>query len=362
LVAVLRGPFDAVDTLPAFPVNDSYEAYQRLFQRVQQKLSQADHLVIVPNGPFLSLPFGLFVLQPPPVIQGLDYTGVSWMAHRYALTLAPSVQSFVNLRSTVQPSRASKTFIGYGDFVPFGNTDALLADLGLPETCRDGVSLVTNAPRLPETAAELRNVSASLRDGDTSSLILGNDFSVTAVEQEDLADYRIVYFATHAILPHSVSCFAEPALLTSRSAGPSDRDDALLTASEILELQMDADLVVLSACNTGGPGEETGGESLSGLARSFFYAGARSLMVTHWQVPDKPTSILMTDSFRRLATQDRSIAEALRDSQAAFVRQYPQLSHPLAWASFTVVGDGGQHVTRGALASLQTSESVSAAQ
>jgi CHAT domain-containing protein len=133
----------------------------------------------------------------------------------------------------------------------------------------------------------------------------------------------------------------------SKSGEDAVPGDGLLTSSDILDIPLDADLVVLSACNTGGPGEETGGESLSGLARAFFYSGARSLLVTHWETPDEPTTKIMVDTFKRLRSGNLSLAEALRKSQTDFIQKYPYWSHPVAWASFTLVGDGDQHLSTG---------------
>ena len=178
-----------------------------------------------------------------------------------------------------------------------------------------------------------------------------------AVKQANLADYRIVYFATHGLLPHKLQCLPQPALAMSKSAQEQARGDGLLMTEEVVEeLALDADLVVLSACDTGGPGHETGGESLSGLARAFFYAGARSLLVSHWEVPDKPTMRLLTGTFERLTTKDVTLAEALRESQVALIENRP-LSHPLAWAGFTVVGDGGLRLSPGLSAPLKAADS-----
>jgi CHAT domain-containing protein len=136
----------------------------------------------------------------------------------------------------------------------------------------------------------------------------------------------------------------EPALLVSKSSSGGVSGDGLLTSSEVLGIKMDADLVVLSACDTGGPEGATGGEALSGLARAFFYAGARSMMVTHWEIPSAFSAELVSDTFRRAASGNIPVSVALRDAQKAMIEQ--PLSHPKAWAGFTVVGDGGQRLAR----------------
>jgi CHAT domain-containing protein len=143
------------------------------------------------------------------------------------------------------------------------------------------------------------------------------------------------------MLPRDFSCWAEPMLIVSADTA---EDDGLLLASEVAELELDADLVVLSACNTAAPGGgSSAAESLSGLARAFFYAGARSLLVTHWPIPDQPTQRLMSELFGAIAAEDLATADALRRAQTSLIDDQ-KLSHPLNWAAFSVVGDGGQRL------------------
>lgn len=336
-VARLRAPFDASKFDP-YDIRGAHELFLTLFGPARDRLAKADHLIVVPSGPLLSLPAGVLVEDAPTVDAGNpDYTQVAWLARRHALTLAPSVQSFFNLRTTAQPSRARRPFIGFGDFIPARDADAVLALRGLPEGCRKDVMMVSGAPALPNTAAELRAVAHALGTGER--LVLGEAFSEDGVKTADLGNYRVVYFATHGLLPHELNCWNEPSLVTSKP--PAEKDDGLLTASEVMDLKLDADLVVLSACNTGGPGIETGGESLSGLARAFFYAGARSMLVTHWRIPDAPTVELMVSTFEQVGAGNVAPAEAMRRSQVRFIEN-PSLAHPLNWGAFTLVGDGGR--------------------
>jgi CHAT domain-containing protein/tetratricopeptide (TPR) repeat protein len=354
-VSRLRYPFEATDKLPEYPVGDAFALYQTLFAPVQERLATVKHLVVVPSGPFLSLPFGVLVVERPPAVANSDYSQVPFMAQRQGLTLAPSVQSFVNLRKTVQPARAAQRFVGYGDFNPSGDTEGLLTSLELPATCRDEVDSIAHAPRLPQTAQELQ-FTASALGASQGSVVLGARFSEATLRSSNLSNYRIISFATHGLLPSKLQCLSEPALLVSKSPGGGAANDGLLTSSEVVDLKLDSDLVVLSACDTGGPGGQTGGEALSGLARAFFYAGARSLVVSHWEVPSAPTTKLLSDTFQRASGSNVTLAEALRESQAAMIAFAPW-SHPKAWGGFSVVGDGGQELSSGALAS-----SVSTAQ
>jgi CHAT domain-containing protein len=262
------------------------------------------------------------------------------MVRNHALTLSPSLQSFVNLRRTIQPSQASRAFVGFADFVPYSDAQAVLRSLDLPGACRNEAQLIAALPPLPNTRAEVHAIADAL-NAPEAAIVAGPEFTKTGLHAMNLGDYRIAYFATHGLLPHTLECVPEPSLVVS--VPQQGRADGLLTASEVSDLELDADLVVLSACNTGGPGLETGGEALSGLARSFFYAGARSMLVTHWEIPDQPTVELMAGTFKGAAA-GQTIAAALRESQLRLIND-PASSHPFSWAAFTVVGDGGQRVT-----------------
>ena len=258
------------------------------------------------------------------------------MALHHALTLAPSVQSFVNLRSTVRTTEAQSPFIGLGDFVPLReDADTFLKALDMPDSCRDEANYFIKATwnKLPNSANELHGVAAAL-DAPNSSLVLGDSFSTKGIEKANLKDYKVVYFSTHGLLPSRLKCFREPALIVSKGTG-------LLTSSEIAGLKMNADLVVLSACDSGGPAGRNGGEALSGLARAFFYAGARSMMVSQWELLDKPSAELLTTCFKDCATENLSFAEALREGQKALINN-PSTSHPMIWGALCIVGDGGR--------------------
>jgi CHAT domain-containing protein len=208
----------------------------------------------------------------------------------------------------------------------------------------DIAELRTALPPLPETAIELREVAASVK-AEPADVVLGTDATESRVKQEKLDQYRIVYFATHGLLAGEVADFAklkaEPALVLSLPEVPTEFDDGLLTASEVAQLKLNADWVVLSACNTAAA-EKPGAEALSGLARAFFYAGARSLIVSNWEVETKSVVALMVGTFAALAANPKlSHAEALQKSMLAMIDslQHPEWSEPKYWAPFVVVGE-----------------------
>jgi CHAT domain-containing protein len=194
---------------------------------------------------------------------------------------------------------------------------------------------------LPDTADELNAVARDLGVA-ASDIHLGSDASETTVKRVPLADYGIVYFATHALVAGDVKGLAEPSLALSTPKQPSELDDGLLTSSEVAQLKLNADWVVLSACNTIA-GDKPGAEALSRLARSFFYAGARALLVSHWAVDSEAATRLTTLTFDRLKSDPKiGRAEALRQAMLFYLNDTskPQNAYPAIWGPFALIGEG----------------------
>ena len=173
---------------------------------------------------------------------------------------------------------------------------------------------------------------------------LGREATVTAVKRAPLANYRVVYFATHGLVAGDIKGLAEPSLALSLPAVPTKEDDGLLKASEVAQLKLNADWVVLSACNTIA-GEKPGAEALSGLARAFFYSGARALLVSHWEVVSDAATRLTTSAFAVLKSDPKlGRAEALRRTMLAFLsdQSSPENAYPAVWGPFAVIGEGNR--------------------
>ena len=199
---------------------------------------------------------------------------------------------------------------------------------------------------LPDTAHELKCVARSLGAPETS-IVLDKAMTETAVKSAALDRYRVVHFATHGLLAGEAAelakSHAEPALVFSPPDTATEEDDGLLTASEVAGLKLDADWVVMSACNTAGGGAP-GAEALSGLAKAFFYAGARALLVSHWPVNSYAATMLTSRTFAEMSmhkTVGRS--EAYRRAMLGLMsdKDQPWTAHPSVWAPFVVVGEGG---------------------
>jgi CHAT domain-containing protein len=326
-----------------FDLTDAYALYRTLFGPIAGDLAGIDHVIVVANGSLASLPLSLLVTEPPPA-GGHDYRHAAWLVRRFAMSDAPSARAFLALRASAAAAQAPKPFFGVGA-PAFEGAAAGRVPAGEPGRCQDAGPTPARVLRaltpLPETAGELRAVSAALGAGP-DSILTGAAATEAAVRAKDLGDYRVLYFATHGLLPGELSCESEPGLALSPPPTParSRGEDGLLEASEIAGLPLNADLVVLSACNTAEAATGFGGEALSGLADAFFYAGARSLIASHWEVPSAATVRLMTGVFQRLGPDlSGGAAAALRQAQLQLIDQ-PATAHPFFWAAFTVIGDG----------------------
>ena len=333
--------------------NDLYVA---LFGPVESLVKDKRSLLIAPSGALTALPFHLLVTEKPAAaipdkIEG--YRDAAWLLKRQAVSVLPSVSSLKTLRAVARNDQAIKPMTGFGDplFNPSaGGSEKRTASRSLATMAYtdfwQGVgvdrSMLSDAlPQLPDTADELKAVAKDLSVAP-SDIHLGSDASETTVKRLALADYRIVYFATHGLVAGDIKGVAEPSLALSIPKQPSALDDGLLTASEVAQLKLNADWVVLSACNTIA-GDKPGAEALSGLARSFFYAGARALLVTHWAVDSVAATRLTTSTFDLLKAEPGiGRAEALRRAMLAYLNDTssPRNAYPALWGPFALIGEG----------------------
>jgi CHAT domain-containing protein len=259
-----------------------------------------------------------------------------WLIRRLAINVLPSLQSLDAL-APAQDARDNKQrpFLGIGN-PDFGKGLRIAA---LPS--RSGPEQLILIPPLPETEAEVSRIAEVMRADPREDLFLGARASEKSIKEADLSRYRIVTFATHGILAGEWNGVDEPALVLSVPARPTAVDDGLLKASEIAALTLDADLVILSACNTAASDGRPGAEGLSGLANAFFYAGARKLVATHWEIPSAPAVEIATGMIEAHARLGRS--DWSKSLQTAVVQMIdrkgpPQFAHPGAWGAHMVIG------------------------
>jgi CHAT domain-containing protein/tetratricopeptide (TPR) repeat protein len=334
-------------------------------------LIDGKHLLVVPSGALTTLPFQVLVTEAP---SSSDLAKVRWLVRDHAITVLPSAASLVALRRTGRPSAAPKPMLGFANPLLDGDPENA-EDKQEAQRARDHTGCAptrtesaarrairrsaTPVPQtegladlaqlrmqepLPETADEVCDVARSI-GADVLDMRTGVRATETEIKRlsaaGDLARYRILHFATHGILAGKLSGTSEPGLILTPPATATQQDDGYLSGSEIATLKLDADWVILSACNTAGGSGDTA-EALSGMARAFFYAGARALLVSHWEVDSQAAVKLTTRAFDALRSSPTlSRAEAFRISMRELAEKAtPADGHPSRWAPFVVVGDG----------------------
>jgi CHAT domain-containing protein/Tfp pilus assembly protein PilF len=365
----IRTAKEAPNILP-FDHARAYKLYQDLFGEVQD-LIKGKHLLIVPSGPLAQLPFQVLVTKLP--VSG-DHHAVAWLARDHVVSVLPAVSSLKALRRVAGPSAAQRPMIGIGNPLLEG-ADASSQDRArlargrqrCPETLgrwrvavtghRPGVRRIETRsglanlahlkeqPPLPETTDELCDVAHDVKADLARDIRLGSQATEREVkrlsEAGELAKYRMLHFATHGALAGQLDGTHEPGLILTPPATATEDDDGYLSASEIAALKLDADWVILSACNTAAGGASNA-EALSGLGRAFIYAGARSLLVSHWAVDSDATVKLITGAVREIALDPKvGRGEAIRRSMLALIDKGTlEEAHPAFWAPFVVVGEG----------------------
>jgi CHAT domain-containing protein len=370
--------------IPPFDLADAYELYALLLKPIEPAWKPERNIIVVTNGALGLLPLSLLPTAPSVVSADrgprfAGYRDVPWLARTHSVMVVPSASALLTLRRIPPGSSQRESLIGFGD--PLFNEEQA-AEAAKEENQRPlqvaaasdatsttgtevrGVPIVGRVqfntrglnsadigslPRLPDTALELRAIAQALGADPSKSLYLEKDATEENVKKIDLSRFRVVAFSTHGLVAGDLDGLTQPALaLTAPSVADPD-DDGLLTMEEILALKLDADWVVLSACNTAA-GAAAGAEANSGLGRAFFYAGARSLLVTNWSVHSESARELVAELFER-QHQDPALSrsEALRRAMMALLdgggysvagQTMFAYAHPWFWAPYSIIGDG----------------------
>lgn len=332
---------------PSFDRALAHQLWQTLIAPVAPVLDGAARVLVVTEGPMSGLPLALLVTAPP---DGADddpaaWATTPWLIRRHALVTLPAVSSLKSLRQgSPAPRTENQRFIGVGAPLLLGPTGGnavtvaqsaagISGHMGDPEVLR-------RLPALPGTARELARIAALFAPADRI-VLTGADATETGLAALPLHSATVLHFATHGLVTGELPGLTEPALVLTPPQVASATDDGLLSASDAARLNLQAKWVILSACNTAA-GDATGGGSLSGLARAFFVAGARSLMVSHWPVQDDAAARLVSQTVAQVR-DDPGLprAEALRRAMITMIDGGGPMAHPTAWAPFVLVGEGG---------------------
>jgi CHAT domain-containing protein len=301
---------------------DSGAAGQELYRRVLEPLvgAQTTSLIIAPDGPLYTVPFGALV----------DPSGAT-LNHRIAIAAVPSATVYFTLRTAPQVASSSRPFLGVA---------YTQASSPVPSAASNtrGVFDLRGAGLKPLQFGREEIVQAANVLGPGSVTLDGEKASEAALKALPLKDFKVIHIAAHG-----VSSEAEPdrAALVLAAGAPSE--DGLWQAREIRRSRLNADVVVLSACETG-TGRLAGQEGIMNLARAFLTAGAKSVVASLWEVDDRSTATLMESFYGHLAA-GMQVREALRQAQLDFIRDYGEKAQPYYWAGFEVIGDGTRRIT-----------------
>lgn len=334
-----------------FDLDKSRALYKQLFAPVEERLPQVKHLIFEPDGGMLQLPPTVLVASDKgmadyaermesPDGDPFDFTGIDWLGRGREVSIAVSSRGFLDLRK-LAASTAPRNYLGLGkNAKPAARPLTAVAD-----ECDWPLATWQN----PISADELFYAQRTLKVGGSSVLTEAAFNDSALLSSTDLDQYRVLHFATHGLVTAPrADCPARPALVTSFGA---DGSDGLLSFREIFDLRLNADLVILSACDTAGmatvaasreAGVTSGGNyALDGLVRAFVGAGARTVIASHWPVPDD------FDATKRLiggvigSKPGQELANALSSAQNKLMDD-PNTSHPFYWAAFIVLGDGAK--------------------
>lgn len=334
-----------------FDLVGSRKLYHALFDPIDAKVPGIRHLIFEPDAAMLQLPPSVLVAtdrgmahyaeeSAKPDGDPFDFTGIDWLGRGREISISVSPRGFMDIRKLGR-SHAPRNYLGLGhNEVPASRPVTAVAT-----ECDWPLAMWQN----PISAAELYFAEQKLDKGQ-SEVRTDAQFSDTELDSDTSLDqFRIIHFATHGLVTAPrPDCPARPALVTSFGGGKSD---GLLTFREVFDLKLDADLVILSACDTAGQasvaasreaGVTTGGNyALDGLVRAFVGAGARTVIASHWPVPDD------FDATKRLiggvidAKPGEPLAAALEHAEETLMDD-PNTSHPFYWAAFIILGDGAK--------------------
>jgi CHAT domain-containing protein len=343
---------------PVFNYADANTVYKGLFEPIEAEMADKKHLIVATSGAFANMPLGVLVRKP---VTSPNPANAAWLIKDAAISQVPTASGWLSLKRYTKVPSSTQPLIAWGDPLfdnkaaqqvaaapATSNVRAVIntrstMQTGLEQSQSESYLAYSKIPPLPETRDEVNELAKILAADPKQDLILGADATRQSVLKSSasgqLGKKQVVVFATHGLLAGDLPNLNQPALAMASTANPAD--SPLLTLEDVLGLKLNADWVVLSACNTAGA-DGRAEEALSGLARGFFFAGSRSLLVTHWSVESESAMLLTTHTFAAYK-KDPKIrrAEALKQAMVETMK-LPQYAHPAFWAPYALVGEGGR--------------------
>ena len=342
--------------MPKFDYQGAHAIYKAFFEPLGELTQGKKHMVVSTSSALAKLPFAVLQTQ---AFNGANPVDAPWLVKSMAVSHVPTASGWMSLKRFGKVPHSVEPMVAWGDPLFDGKAVQKVAMAETGSTVRsvlntrsaaslevsdvDAYLNYSKIPPLPETRDEVEELAKILGADAKSDLYLGANATRASVLKSStsgqLLKKQVVVFATHGLLAGDLPNLSQPALAMAATANPAD--SPLLTLEDVLSLKLNADWVVLSACNTAGA-DGRAEEAMSGLARGFFFAGSRSLLVTHWSVESESAMQLTTNAFasyKKETTMRRS--EALRQSMLAVMKS-PAFGHPAFWAPYALVGEGGR--------------------
>ncbi|MEE4452436.1 CHAT domain-containing protein [Novosphingobium resinovorum] len=359
---------EATRSTRLFKVAEASQLFQAITGPAAEAVAGASRVVYNPAGKLRQLPLAVLVTDPASAeayakqrAKG-DYSKVKFLARGSDTAVALSPRAFLRIRNDVTPSQAPGKFLGLGENAPAERVSAQASEDKMPFDCSVSYGAWASVMALnkPISARELGLAADALGASGAPEITLGAFTDVNLLSgpaSGELGRYQVIHFATHGLPETQVDLpqckvHLPPALVTTLAAPSADGQvlsDGLLSFDEVARLQLDANLVVLSACDTGAgtstatalkAGLENASPALDGLVRSFIAARARAVMATFWAVPDsQQTQDLMQTFYTTGRTAAMGDALKVAQNQLIDTRRY---SHPYYWGAYFLVGDGAK--------------------
>jgi Uncharacterized protein conserved in bacteria len=307
-----------------FFTKGGYSLYKTLLQPAEPYFTKKSKLVMIPDGILNYLPFEVLLTDNKGIGPGNFYSGLPFLIKKYPISYGQSASVLKSLLSEQAGAKISdpdnKKLIAFGDPVYENENDTSGAT-------------VKSYKRLEYSGKEVENIASYFKKGN-AEIYLRNDATEENVKREgELKKFNYIHFATHGFIDEAKPDFSSLVLTKTNNS----EEDGFLQATEIFNLNLNADLVVLSACQTG-LGKLIRGEGMVGLTRAFMYAGTPTVLVSLWSVSDISTATLMGEFYKNLIKEKLGKTDALRKAQLSMLGN-EKFAHPFYWAPFVLIGD-----------------------
>ncbi len=295
--------------------------YEELIKPAESFLSKKSKLIIIPDGVLNYLPFEVLLTENKKTTADISYSDLPFLVKKYPVSYGQSASVLKTIISNPEEEAKQKAV---------GKRLLAMGDPLYEDTL---FNARIKYPRLEFTGKEIENIASYFSAGSSEIYLRDKATEENFKRNSALNEFNYIHFATHGLIDETKPDLSSLVLTSGRNSG----EDGFLQAAEIFGLKLNADLVVLSACQTG-LGKLIRGEGMVGLTRAFMYAGTPSVLVSLWSVSDMSTAALMGEFYKNLIKNNLSRTDALRKAQLSMISD-EKYAHPFYWAPFVLIGD-----------------------